>query len=851
MTKLVIAFFSLALTCLGQIAIHRGHLIELLPEGSSLPVKSGDIVFKVIATGAGTFVGVHNPTTLRSTYFQFNKGKGFTPVPSLDDAGSALGGEKFYTSIKISSSSMGLNFSTLIPAEGGGSYLGTSWFMPYVGLPQKIVGRGDNLTLQSFSGNRFSAKVEGSYKTATTWDGNETFVPLYYSKVGVNSPREYYWRLFQSSNGTLREVQGAIDDQLPRGFAEGPWVDANNIYLTDVNGSTFRFTVYDRKTKTRKIPFQTGSSLGNGTGVQYFSMHVDAQNTELWPLITTKNSVPVEMSLYRFDVTAGLKLAVRSGDMIDGFGPMGGSQDFKPSFGHGVLSGKLKDGKQVLLSVKDDKGSALMQDGDVVEGQVVILRGSHFETVAGYNCQFPILTFKNDGSMGSMFLLRDPCLTSTSFDAGAGKYRITGFNMNPAGRRVQFLADGGKVVSPQGLSDTSVSFDSKELSGYTTLIMKIDDVVVSNSIKLPQILGEPTGPAEILGFGIFPPVIREGDTAKACLYARNFKSIVLSPVLNLTTTNGCNEFKPAGNGVQTVTLTGYDGSTVTATATVKMVRVDPIGIARVSNPVPGSLGIVEGFGFATAEPSELTVKICDKLGKVLSVDQTQGTGDPNVPTRLYVEIPTDLTVGDVCSVVVERLQPDLQQRIVSNSLEGMKIADRWVVVTNAQNFFNPNRTRVQFGVDKDGIPVYKLDLLQITRKGKTLLGLNGPGLFTPLFPEEEPYKLAEPGDIIDFWSVGLGALNNEGKAIEPLHLQLGGVELPILYAGHAPGLPGVFQIQFRVPNGAVPDRDNGHRNDVLGVGTTPLQFVQKDGSPAGQTFHLWLKNPSEAATARR
>jgi len=72
----------------------------------------------------------------------------------------------------------------------------------------------------------------------------------------------------------------------------------------------------------------------------------------------------------------------------------------------------------------------------------------------------------------------------------------------------------------------------------------------------------------------------------------------------------------------------------------------------------------------------------------------------------------------------------------------------------------------------------------------------------------------ERGDIIVLYATG------EGQNIESISLTIGGNLAELLYAGHAPGFPGLMQINARVPAGAAPA---GILPVVLGIGSAVSQ----------------------------
>jgi len=62
-----------------------------------------------------------------------------------------------------------------------------------------------------------------------------------------------------------------------------------------------------------------------------------------------------------------------------------------------------------------------------------------------------------------------------------------------------------------------------------------------------------------------------------------------------------------------------------------------------------------------------------------------------------------------------------------------------------------------------------------------------------------PVMPAVAGEILSMYTSGL----SEGSVIPP-QVSIGGSLAQILYFGDAPGWPGFFQVNFRVPNGIAP-----------------------------------------------
>jgi uncharacterized protein (TIGR03437 family) len=55
------------------------------------------------------------------------------------------------------------------------------------------------------------------------------------------------------------------------------------------------------------------------------------------------------------------------------------------------------------------------------------------------------------------------------------------------------------------------------------------------------------------------------------------------------------------------------------------------------------------------------------------------------------------------------------------------------------------------------------------------------------------------GDVVEIYMTGLGRLDNDSRTVERPGVVLGGVPAEVIYSGSAPGFPGLYQINARVP----------------------------------------------------
>lgn len=100
------------------------------------------------------------------------------------------------------------------------------------------------------------------------------------------------------------------------------------------------------------------------------------------------------------------------------------------------------------------------------------------------------------------------------------------------------------------------------------------------------------------------------------------------------------------------------------------------------------------------------------------------------------------------------------------------------------------------------------------------LSASAPGLFAP------PAS-ASRGTIATLYATGAGLLDTSGKPRLPVSLQIANVPVDLLYAGEAPGAPGILQLNVQLPG------------MFTAPGTHPIALtIGLNSSPAGTTIHL-------------
>ena len=151
--------------------------------------------------------------------------------------------------------------------------------------------------------------------------------------------------------------------------------------------------------------------------------------------------------------------------------------------------------------------------------------------------------------------------------------------------------------------------------------------------------------------------------------------------------------------------------------------------------------------------------------------------------------------------------------IFGTNLAGAKIS---VGGAAAQVFYASNR-QVNFLVPSS-VPTGSTDLVVTNAVGdfssvKVSLPLLAPGIFFD--PATGFGAVIDRGDrIFEVYATGLGPTGIGGVTAQLIQVTVGGVEAQVLYSGVAPGFPGLYQVNIRLPDSAA----SGTQNLVLRVG---------------------------------
>ena len=159
---------------------------------------------------------------------------------------------------------------------------------------------------------------------------------------------------------------------------------------------------------------------------------------------------------------------------------------------------------------------------------------------------------------------------------------------------------------------------------------------------------------------------------------------------------------------------------------------------------PGGLATVFGAGFG-ARPGDLAVEVNGQPATVLSVS----------PFQLNVRIPLETPLGAA--------------QLHISSAAGT-VDQQFTITDVAPALF--------------------------TLAGAQAAAVNGDGTIN------SPTNPARRGDVLVLYGTGFGALVPQGAVMRtqvPVTATIGGAQVPVLFAGAAPGYPGLYQINLQLP----------------------------------------------------
>jgi uncharacterized protein (TIGR03437 family) len=242
--------------------------------------------------------------------------------------------------------------------------------------------------------------------------------------------------------------------------------------------------------------------------------------------------------------------------------------------------------------------------------------------------------------------------------------------------------------------------------------------------------------------------------------------------------------------------------------------------------VAGSLG--DGGLASSAQLNAPADLVADLSGKIWVAD----SGNNRIRTLtpdLVGSILGGATVVNAASVAIGAIAPG---EIVSIFGSGFDPASALVLFDGKPaTLFYAGATQLNVLVPSDLTPNSNAEVV-IKAKGATVADFStkvvaaAPGIFTVLNgtgqaaannadgTANSAMNPVERGEIIVLYATG------EGQNIESISLTIGGNLAELLYAGHAPGFPGLMQINARVPAGSTPA---GILPVILGIGNTVSQ----------------------------
>lgn len=92
--------------------------------------------------------------------------------------------------------------------------------------------------------------------------------------------------------------------------------------------------------------------------------------------------------------------------------------------------------------------------------------------------------------------------------------------------------------------------------------------------------------------------------------------------------------------------------------------------------------------------------------------------------------------------------------------------------------------------------------LRLTRDAPAIFTQDGSGLGLALLFDGQfkPLTIVHPNDVLILYATGLGPVDGSGRLVDPVQVYLGERKAQVLFAGAAPGLPGVYQLNVVAPN---------------------------------------------------
>jgi len=113
--------------------------------------------------------------------------------------------------------------------------------------------------------------------------------------------------------------------------------------------------------------------------------------------------------------------------------------------------------------------------------------------------------------------------------------------------------------------------------------------------------------------------------------------------------------------------------------------------------------------------------------------------------------------------------------------------------------------------------------IRLTRDAPAIFSQDGSGFGLALVFDAKlnPVATVHPNDVLILYAAGLGPVDSSGRVVDPVEIYLGERKAQVLFAGLAPGFPGVYQLNVIAPTLATDRlylRSGGWQSNIVYVG---------------------------------
>jgi uncharacterized protein (TIGR03437 family) len=113
--------------------------------------------------------------------------------------------------------------------------------------------------------------------------------------------------------------------------------------------------------------------------------------------------------------------------------------------------------------------------------------------------------------------------------------------------------------------------------------------------------------------------------------------------------------------------------------------------------------------------------------------------------------------------------------------------------------------------------------IRLTRDAPAIFSQNesGFGLALVFDAKFNPVATVHPNDVLILYAAGLGPVDSSGRVVDPVEIYVGERKAQVMFAGLAPGLPGVYQLNVIAPTLATDRlylRSGGWQSNIVYVG---------------------------------